>query len=129
VREAARLAGIDVLFSEDLAADIARARLFVYITHEEGLGSAALLAMSAGVPVIASNVGGLREMVSHGATGLLVENSAAEIAAAIRLLYDDEQAAVRMGLAGARVAHDRFSIDRMVDATAAAYREVSRDEG
>ena len=39
------------------------AAVFVYITHSEGLGSGALLAMSAGVPVIASNVGGLPEIV------------------------------------------------------------------
>ena len=38
---------------------------FVYLTQSEGLGSGALLAMSAGVPVIASNVGGLPEIVEH----------------------------------------------------------------
>ena len=49
-------------------------------------GSGALLAMSAGVPVIASNVGGLPEIIRHRETGLLVENEPAAIAAAIREL-------------------------------------------
>ena len=60
--------------------------LFLYITHSEGLGSAVLLAMAAGVPVIASNVGGLPEIVEHERTGLLTENTAQAIANAIRRL-------------------------------------------
>src|SRR5258707_6618893 len=54
--EAARLAGMPLHFSTDLETDLKDAGLFVYITQSEGLGSGVLLAMSAGVPVIASNV-------------------------------------------------------------------------
>ena len=52
--EAARLAGVELKLSNDLERDLASAAIFVYITHSEGLGSAVLLAMSAGVPVVAS---------------------------------------------------------------------------
>src|SRR5262249_1226696 len=61
--EAATLSGVDLRFSHDLDSDLSEASLFLYLTEMEGLGSAALLAMSAGVPVIASAVGGLTEVV------------------------------------------------------------------
>ena len=73
--EAARLAGVELRFSDKLERDLAGAALFLYITHSEGLGSGALLAMSAGVPVLASRVGGLPEVVRHGENGWLVENT------------------------------------------------------
>ena len=50
----------------------------VYLTESEGLGSGALLAMSAGIPVIASDVGGLREIITHRENGILVRNDEAE---------------------------------------------------
>ena len=84
LNEAAALAGISIRYSTDLAADLLNAALFVYITHSEGLGSAALLAMAAGVPVVASNVGGLPEIVQNEVTGVLTENNPQAIAAAIR---------------------------------------------
>jgi hypothetical protein len=61
--EAAHLAGMSPQLSTDLERDLPGAGVFVYITHSEGLGSAILLAMSAGVPVVASNVGGIPEIV------------------------------------------------------------------
>ncbi len=82
--EAAALAGITVRYSTDLRTDLLNAALFVYITHSEGLGSAALLAMAAGVPVVASNVGGLPEIVQNEVTGVLTENNPQAIADAIR---------------------------------------------
>jgi hypothetical protein len=124
VREAARLAGIDVHFSADLIPDLATARVLVYISREEGLGSAALLAQSAGVPVIASNIGGLREAVLNGETGLLVENSVPEIAAAMRLLIDDARVCMRMAEAGRARVREKFSAARMVEDSVAAYQDA-----
>src|SRR5258708_21282649 len=69
--EAARSAKINVIFSKNLAADLERAAIFVYITGMEGLGSAGLLAVASGVPVLALRVGGLPESVEDSATGLL----------------------------------------------------------
>ena len=56
--------------------------------------------MSAGVPVIASRVGGLPEVVRHGENGLLVENTAESIAAAIRELTRRSRLARRVGRGG-----------------------------
>lgn len=125
VREAAALAGVPVHFSTNLARDLAEdAALLVYVTHCEGLGSAALLAMSAGVPVVASDVGGLREVVTHEHDGLLVANSAPGIAAAMRRLLDDSALAACLGERARRTAAGRFSIAAMVRGTIDVYRKV-----
>jgi len=124
VKEAAKLAGVDLKISTHLERDLLTAKLFVYITQSEGLGSAALLAMSAGVPVIASKVGGLPEVIQHGENGLLVENKAAAIADAIRQLLADPQKARSLGRAGRKTVTDQFTVNQMVANTIEAYRKV-----
>ena len=93
---------LDLDLSQHLEADLRDAAILVYLTASEGLGSGALLAMSAGVPVIASRVGGLPEIVQHRETGLLVENTAESVSAAIRELTEDSALALQMGNAGRR---------------------------
>jgi glycosyltransferase involved in cell wall biosynthesis len=121
---AARAGGIPVHYSSNLEQDLTRASLFVYITHSEGLGSGVLLAMSAGVPVVASNVGGLPEAVRHGETGLLVENTPSAILDAVRWLRDNAEEARRMGRAGRQVVQGEFTVDKMVERTIEVYRQV-----
>jgi hypothetical protein len=122
--EAARLAGVELKLSTDLERDLRDAAVFVYITHSEGLGSGALLAMSAGVPVVASNVGGLPEIIRHGENGLLVENTPQAIAAAVRQLLDDPAFARRVGDAARRTVMERFTVDQMVRRTMEVYWQV-----
>jgi glycosyltransferase involved in cell wall biosynthesis len=122
--EAARLAGVPLKFSTDLERDLSRAAIFVYITHSEGLGSAVLLAMGAGVPVVASRTGGLPEAIRHGENGLLVENDAASIAAAIHQLMADCDLARRMGEAARRTVLEKFTVDHMVRRTMDVYSQV-----
>lgn len=122
VEAAARMAGVDVTFSRDLPADLADAALFVYLTRSEGLGSAALLAMAHGVPVIASRVGGLPEAV--GDAGLLVENDAAVVAAAMRRVLDDPRLVREMAEHGRRRVEECFPVRRMAERTQAVYRKV-----
>jgi hypothetical protein len=122
--EAATLAGVELKLSTDLERDLRDAAVFVYITHSEGLGSGALLAMSAGVPVVASNVGGLPEIIRHGENGLLVENTPQAIAAAVRQLLDDSAFARRLGDAARRTVMERFTVDQMVRRTMEVYRQV-----
>ncbi|MBI1896538.1 MAG: glycosyltransferase family 4 protein [Acidobacteria bacterium] len=121
VREAARRLGTEIHFSRDLARDLESAAVFVYLTHAEGLGSAALLAMAAGVPVVASRVGGLTEIVRDGETGVLTENEPAAVAAAIA-----QALSARDRLAAQARAHVErsFSVERMVDHTKRIYKRV-----
>ena len=58
-------------------ADLPRARALVYLTRSEGLGSGILLGMAYGVTVIASNVGGIPELIDDGVNGILVANEPA----------------------------------------------------
>jgi glycosyltransferase involved in cell wall biosynthesis len=123
LREAARLAGVTIHFSGDLAADFGEARLFVYLSHEEGLGSAVLMAMAAGIPVVASRVGGLPEAVEDNATGLLVGNDASEIADVLRFMFREPDAAQRMAAAARARWEAEFKVEHMVDRTEEVYRE------
>jgi len=113
-----------VVFSQDLQRDLLHAAILVYVTHSEGLGSGALLAMSAGVPVIASRVGGLPEIVRHRETGLLVDNTPEAIAAALRELRADPEFGRRLGAAGRRMVAEGFTVDHMVRRTMEVYKQV-----
>lgn len=118
------LARMGLKMVSDLEAEIRDAGMLVYVTNSEGLGSGAMLAMSAAVPVIASRVGGLPEVIRHGENGLLVENLEAAIASAIRQLTENPEDARRMGAAARRTILESFTVDRMVAGTLAAYRSV-----
>jgi hypothetical protein len=122
--KAARLAGIELLLTDNLERDLPQAAALVYLTHAEGLGSAALLAMSAGVPVIASRVGGLPEVVHDRETGLLAENEPAAVAAAIGELAGDLAFARRLGEAARRAVVENFTVDHMVRRTMEVYQKV-----
>ena len=117
-QQAAALAGIKLEISKDLEADLPRARALLYLSHSEGLGSGILLAMAHGVPVIASNIGGIPEIIQDNVNGLLVQNEPESIAAAFSRLHR------QLGLAARQTVLERFTIDRMVNATLAAYVKV-----
>jgi hypothetical protein len=119
--EGARLAGVAVTRSCDLPADLPRAKALIYISYSEGLGSGILLAMAHGVTVIASNVGGIPELIRNE-TGLLVQNEAKSIAEAIRRIQTFNGPS--MGMAARAMVMERFSEARMVADTISAYQRV-----
>jgi glycosyltransferase involved in cell wall biosynthesis len=81
--------------------------------------------MAASLPVVASQVGGLPEVVEAGVTGLLVPPAApAELAAALERLLEDPILRESMGQAGQRRVAAHFSIARNVDLTENLYREL-----
>jgi glycosyltransferase involved in cell wall biosynthesis len=94
------------------AADV----LAVPSTRPEPLGLVALEGAAAGLPVVASDHGGVREAVRHGHTGLLVPpGSAGALAGALRSLADDPELAGRLGAAGAELVRADFGRERMLD--------------
>lgn len=88
----------------------------------EGLSNTLLESMAAGVPVVATRVGGNSEAVDEGVTGLLVPpRDAGALARAVRHLLEDRECAARFGRAARQRAADRFSIDAMVRETERLY--------
>jgi glycosyltransferase involved in cell wall biosynthesis len=124
VRAAGAEANVPIHFSTNLWEDLSTASVFIYASPLEGLGSAALAAMAAGVPVIACGPGGLSEAVEHEKTGLVTEPR--EIGAALIRLLSDPQSADQMGKQGRERVERKFTIEAMVDATRRAYAEVLR---
>ena len=124
IEEAAERADVPVQFSDNLPRDLPEAALFVYITDLEGLGSAALLAMAAGAPVLASRVGGLPEIIEDGVSGLLTSNQPDAVAAQIVRLLSDRLFATRLATVARARVEQRFSIEHMVSDTIHVYEGV-----
>jgi glycosyltransferase involved in cell wall biosynthesis len=100
-----------------------RAAVVACPSRREGFGVACLEAMAHARPVVATNVGGLRDLVVDGETGLVVPpRDPAALRAALRRLLSDDELRQRLGAAGRGRARDRFSWDAVTDATVAAYR-------
>ncbi len=110
--------------ASNLESDLLHARLLVYLTRAEGLGSGALLGMSAGVPVIASRIGGLPEVIENGVNGILTSNEPAAVAASIERLESDRKEAARLGANARLTIEERFTVERMVEDTIAVYQRV-----
>jgi glycosyltransferase involved in cell wall biosynthesis len=99
----------------DVPALLARARMFVLPSRSEGIPLTALEAMARGLPVVATRVGGLPEVVADGVTGLLVPpDDPAALAQAIVRIGRDPAGGLRMGQAGRRRVEQHFEIRRMV---------------
>jgi glycosyltransferase involved in cell wall biosynthesis len=109
----------------DVAELLAACDVFVLPSRREGLGVAALEAMAAGRPVVASAVGGLREVVVDGRTGLLVPpEKAGALAEALARLLQDEQLRKRLGSAGPGRIREGFLAEQMVSSYVQLYEEV-----
>ena len=117
---------------DDVSALTSDLTLAVLPSIREAQGISLLEAMARGVPVVASAVGGIPEVVDHGITGFVVSNEEGRLVppgdsdaladAIVELLRDDELR-LRLGEAGRQTVVDRFSIDAQVRAVEAVYDE------
>jgi glycosyltransferase involved in cell wall biosynthesis len=106
----------------DVAAWLRRASVLVHPVRWEGFGLAVLEAMLAGLPVVASRVSSLPELVADGETGLLVAADDPEaLAAGLTQALAEAEA---LGAAGLRRAQERFSVARMAEATLDVYEKA-----
>ena len=122
LRACCEKAGVQLRLSQDLPAELREADLFVYLSENEGLGSAILLAMANGVPVVASRIGGIPEIVEHGVTGLLADNRLEDVTTQIRRLIHDRDLASACTQRAYQQVRERFSDDIMVRQTEDVYR-------
>jgi N-acetyl-alpha-D-glucosaminyl L-malate synthase BshA len=101
--------------------------LFLLPSAQESFGMAALEAMACGVPVVASRVGGLPEVIEHGVTGFLHAPEALDemAASAVSVLEDQQLHAAIAGAARRRV-HEHFCAERIVPMYEALYESALR---
>jgi glycosyltransferase involved in cell wall biosynthesis len=112
---------------DDVPAVTAALDVAVLPSYREALGLTVLEAMALSRPVVASNVGGIPEMIEDGVTGLLVPpHDPVALAAAIIRLLRDHPLADTLGRAGHDLVHERFCIELMVDAVERIYDEGAR---
>jgi glycosyltransferase involved in cell wall biosynthesis len=89
----------------------------VLTSHNEGMPVCLMEAASCGVPVVATRVGGVSEMVDHGVTGLLCDpGNAVDLSDKLEWLLSDSPLRRRMGLVARAQAMKKFSIARQADA-------------
>lgn len=100
----------------EVAEILSASDIFALASHWEGSPVAVMEAMAAGLPVAATAVGGVPELVAHGETGLLVPPGEPEaLARALAELARNEERRRRLG-AAAQARAEAFSVDRMVEA-------------
>ena len=112
---------------KDVAATLAEAQLLVLATRWEGFPRSVLEAMRAGLPVVASRVGGVHEAIEDGVHGLLVPPGDVDaLATALTRMLERPDLRAALGSAGRARFLSRFTFARMADATFEAYQRVAR---
>lgn len=97
----------------DVAAQLARSEIVIVPSLAEPFGNVAVEAQFANRPIIASNVQGLAEIITHDSTGILVEpGDASQLAAAIAKIIADPQPSIIMANAAYASANKRFTVER-----------------
>ncbi|MGH9030604.1 MAG: glycosyltransferase family 4 protein [Acidimicrobiia bacterium] len=125
---AARAAGVLFLgFRNDITDLYAAMDLYVLASHREGYPRSAMEAAAMGVPVVATDIRGSRDVVDDGATGVLVPpRNAGALATTVTSLATDAGLRRRMGEAGLRKARAQFDQQRVVDLTLGVYERLLR---
>lgn len=99
--------------------------LYVLASHREGFPRSAMEAAAMGLPLVATDIRGCRQVVDHGVTGLLVPpRQPSALAGAIGQLASDGQKRARMGVAARERAREAFDVRRQVQVTRDLYEQL-----
>lgn len=110
----------------DVAELLAGSALFVLSSRFEGLPLSIIEAMSHNLPIVASDVGGVSELVSHGQNGFLVKAGDVEgLRSAMNQILNDDSMAERMGKSSRRRYEEEFSASNMIEKTLSIYHRWS----
>jgi glycosyltransferase involved in cell wall biosynthesis len=106
----------------DVPSMLAQSTVSVLPSHSEGLSNSLIESMAAGLPLVATDVGGNPELVIQGVNGLLVPIRNPEaLAEAINTILDDPNLAAEFGVASRRLCQEQFSMVKMASATEQIY--------
>lgn len=106
----------------DVASIMAEAAVSVLPSYSEGIPNSLMESMAAGVPVVATQIGGIPELIEHGESGFLVPAKSPEaLAARIETLLKDKALACRFSRAGKQVIQKHFSMEAMIKDTQNLY--------
>jgi glycosyltransferase involved in cell wall biosynthesis len=106
------------------------AAISVLPSLSEGTSNTLLESMAAGIPVVATRVGGNPEVIEDGVSGLLVPpRDSTALAAVIGRLLEDEELALGLGQAGIRRVAELFSIEGSIDQTEHLYQRLVEAKG
>ena len=112
-------------FRHDIANVLSAIDILAFPTLKESFGRSAIEAMALGKPVVASNVGGVPEIVNHGKTGILVSpGDAEELADGLLELINDKEKREDMGNEGLKVVREKFDIRDMMNRIENVYKEL-----
>ena len=110
---------------DEMSSTLASATIVLLPSYREGLPKVLLEAAACGKPLIATDVPGCRDIVTHGVNGLLIPpRDSAALAAAIDSLLRDASLRAAMGIAGREKVIGAFSVEKIADQVVDLYREL-----
>jgi glycosyltransferase involved in cell wall biosynthesis len=113
------------LYGEDKMAAYIDSEVYVLPSRYETFPMAILEAYACGKPVVASEVGGLRDLVKNGETGLLFKpEDVKQLAERISNILNDDKMAEEMGLRGRNFVEEDFTIEKIIEKLEKLYEEV-----
>jgi glycosyltransferase involved in cell wall biosynthesis len=117
-------------FREDIPHILSSLDLFVLSSKIEGMGTSIMDAMASSLPVVATRVGGIPEVVVDGETGLLVPPKNPEaLAEAVLRIYNNRELAEQLGQKGHEVVHAKFSAEAMAAKIIKEYDRLAKKKG
>ncbi|MGE7834908.1 glycosyltransferase family 4 protein [Viridibacillus arvi] len=112
----------------DIETQLQDADIFVLLSNFEGLPLSILEAMRGGLPVIASDIGGVAELVVEGKTGYLVDQNVLNIRKCLVRMIEDKPLRIELGQAGRNFFEDHFLFQKMYDNTVSLYKEALKEK-
>lgn len=106
-----------------------QANLFMLASNYEGLPMVIIEAMSQGLPVVASDVGGVSEIVRNGENGYVLENDAQMFASRISEILEDEHKCKTFGDRSLQIFREELTVERMVEGYMKIYERVASQNG
>jgi glycosyltransferase involved in cell wall biosynthesis len=112
-------------FQANMADVYAKCHIVCLPSHGEGLPTALIEGAACARPIVTTDVPGCRDVVTHGKNGLVVSPSdPVALANGLRTLVDNPEMRQKMGAAGRQMVLQRFSNERILSETLAAYNQV-----